>query len=668
MDTKLNINAIEELSIPVTKLKDPENLTTGFANDLTGRNEATAEEFTLRPSAGNISIRDDSATIKRIKGNSIVWNQMVEERLLTCNGVTLTSNNGVITLSGTPTTTWFNVTTGIPVVLGHKMLLQLFVVANPNNIDVVFGDLNNKATMSSLTGGGTIYEVSGQTKHWLAFSSSNLPNIDFTGYQMCLMYTDLTQMFGAGNEPDTVEEFKALFQGNHYEYNPGQLVSMTANGLFTNGFNQWDGKVEVGYIRDETGNVNGNQNYLCTDFIRVIPNQKYYINTEQTTGRWGAWYDANKNHIAGIVGYDQVHTAPANAAYVRLTIKTVDSGNPDTFCLNLSHTGVENGKYEPYWDATKDLSIIQKYFPNGMRSAGSIYDEISFDETTQKWVAIQRVGNVDLGSLSWAYSEHLFGGETVAGFKTSIEDVIFANTATTLPNITVSKYNINNADKVANGYAATETFTGYKAYKTDLSAYFTFTTDASEFKSSLSGVLLNYELAEPIITVIEEPINLSYKVGDFGIEQILSDSFSAPFRADIIYQFNATDRIRENSLNIEKLSKTQKDYLPLTGGTMSGQINSQDIKPVEDSAYQLGDSTHKYKNVFSDFFTGNLEGNAKTASDLTGRIEATPEVFTYHPSAGEKSIKDNNAFIRRVKGNSVVWNQMISTPPSYALY
>ena len=51
---------------------------------------------------------------------------------------------------------------------------------------------------------------------------------------------------------------------------------------------------------------------------------------------------------------------------------------------------------------------------------------------------------------------------------------------------------------------------------------------------------------------------------------------------------------------------------------------------------------------------------ADFATDLTGRIEATPEVFTYRPSAGEQSIKDDNAFIRAIKGNSVVWNQFIA--------
>lgn len=36
---------------------------------------------------------------------------------------------------------------------------------------------------------------------------------------------DLTKMFGAGNEPATVEEFRAMFPADYYPYNPGELMS-----------------------------------------------------------------------------------------------------------------------------------------------------------------------------------------------------------------------------------------------------------------------------------------------------------------------------------------------------------------------------------------------------------------------------------------------------------
>lgn len=36
---------------------------------------------------------------------------------------------------------------------------------------------------------------------------------------------DLTQMFGAGNEPSTVEEFEKMFPADYYPYNAGEVVS-----------------------------------------------------------------------------------------------------------------------------------------------------------------------------------------------------------------------------------------------------------------------------------------------------------------------------------------------------------------------------------------------------------------------------------------------------------
>ena len=41
------------------------------------------------------------------------------------------------------------------------------------------------------------------------------------------IFIDLTQMFGAGNEPSTVEEFKALFPQEYYAYNTGEITCVS---------------------------------------------------------------------------------------------------------------------------------------------------------------------------------------------------------------------------------------------------------------------------------------------------------------------------------------------------------------------------------------------------------------------------------------------------------
>ena len=42
------------------------------------------------------------------------------------------------------------------------------------------------------------------------------------------MFCDLTEMFGAGNEPSTVEEFRALFPLDYYAYNAGERTCVSA--------------------------------------------------------------------------------------------------------------------------------------------------------------------------------------------------------------------------------------------------------------------------------------------------------------------------------------------------------------------------------------------------------------------------------------------------------
>ena len=44
-----------------------------------------------------------------------------------------------------------------------------------------------------------------------------------------IMLIDLTQMFGEGNEPSTVEEFESMFPNSYYPYSEGELMSMSVN-------------------------------------------------------------------------------------------------------------------------------------------------------------------------------------------------------------------------------------------------------------------------------------------------------------------------------------------------------------------------------------------------------------------------------------------------------
>jgi hypothetical protein len=69
----------------------------------------------------------------------------------------------------------------------------------------------------------------------------------------------------------------------------------------------------------------------------------------------------------------------------------------------------------------------------------------------------------------------------------------------------------------------------------------------------MQGVLLYYELAEPIEVDLSESLNLTYDAWDFGTEELVADGKTTPLNADIVYQFNAVDRIRENTAKNQAL-------------------------------------------------------------------------------------------------------------------
>lgn len=58
-------------------------------------------------------------------------------------------------------------------------------------------------------------------------------------------------------------------------------------------------------------------------------------------------------------------------------------------------------------------------------------------------------------------------------------------------------------------------------------------------------------------------------------------------------------------------------YLPLSGGTLTGNLSSRQIAPSANGSYSLGTSSLKWSNVYATTFTGNLNGNATTATSAT---------------------------------------------------
>lgn len=510
--TAMQINAVKQNAVT----PPPTNETVPFANDLTGVIEATPEEFTFRPSAGNKSIRDESAVIKRIKGNTIIWNQL--------SGKTSSLKyDGDVTLAPTVSeTTWGVMSAPISVVSGHT---YLFLITALNN--------NFSATDNYTLINGA-YRVYINTPTFISFNDNGSWgwSMRYTsatnGLRFQTQAFDLTRLFGAGNEPTTIEEFRQYYPDAYYPYCVPEVRSMRTTGIETIGFNAFNG-----------------------EYADVIGGQAYYLGGDIDTAHFTTEIGGELEEIT--IHENRLYT-PSTNGYIYATGSDI--------CINLSHSGVRDGEYEPYKRNIRTLPEIYKYFPDGMNGNANVWDEINAEYAIKRW------GVVDLGTLTW----NAIGTNTSGVYRWDVNTAMTPPTIKTsdIPNLICSKYNTGSND---NTFARRDCVSVSASGKFRIfDSNYTTTADKAAFIESLQGVLLYYELAEPEVTPITEAIQLDYVVDDFGTEKALPLAGSAPFRADIVYQFNAEGRIRDNSRNIERI-ETHIDRLTPHQTAMLGMPN-----------------------------------------------------------------------------------------------
>lgn len=466
------------------------DMSVGMADNLVGRGDVQDAHINFRPSAGAANITDGAARIESIKGNSVVYNQLAQPQIKISSGVTCTHiGDGIVELSGTQTSpnviNAFGVLNGIAT---HKMMSRIEVLSIGNRDKLSVGNANVYMGRYSFTSVGeavVFYTLSSTSTNYLGVLGE--VGLDYTGVKVRMNVIDLTQMFGAGNEPTTVEEYyqrKPMNIEDEYAYNEGELIDMKVNSLVSVGDNAFDGIFERGQI---TNGIPTNvgvsvSNIFTKNIIKVVPNQEYYALTPYYNGNFVAvywnWYDSKENFIVE-TKYSTKVVAPANACYLRVMLYA-DNGialDYEGFQISLLHSGwkAEQMKYYPYQQDVKDLSFISEAFPNGMRSAGSVFDEIRFNPTKEIWEKVERVGVRAYAEGDAEDSSVITDGET-------------------------TNYPLDNPT--------------------------------------------------PTTIDLSPNLNLDYLVWDFGTEEAIASVPSTPFRAGIKYSDNFVDDIRKNKEDI----------------------------------------------------------------------------------------------------------------------
>ena len=134
------------------------------------------------------------------------------------------------------------------------------------------------------------------------------------------------------------------------------------------------------------------------------------------------------------------------------------------------------------------------------------------------------------------------------------------------------------------------------------------------------------------------------------------DSFGVTATAE---ELNYCDGVTSNiqtQLDSKAAASHTHDYLPLSGGTLTGTLTSTSINPSADSAYDLGTSSQRYRNIYADTFTGNLTGTATKASQLatTRTITLSGDVTGSASFNGTKNITINTTVASSSSGGGTV--------------
>lgn len=134
-----------------------------------------------------------------------------------------------------------------------------------------------------------------------------------------------------------------------------------------------------------------------------------------------------------------------------------------------------------------------------LKSAGSVYDSLEFYEADGKYYQrhTQRVGVVDLGTLTWNYTSN---SNNQYRFYAPIANIKPNDRYDDVANCLCIKYQTDNANNLFNNV---KDKTIAVPIKSEIWIHDSTYNNVGDFTTAMQGVLLYYELATPIVTVTE---------------------------------------------------------------------------------------------------------------------------------------------------------------------
>lgn len=246
-------------------------------------------------------------------------------------------------------------------------------------------------------------------------------------------------------------------------------------------------------------------------------------------------------------------------------VLTVTGGDATTTCVHLTWSGYRNGEYETYWENTLSLPIAQ-YFPNGMYATCHIsdtdtgyqyrtrIDKIESGKVTQ-WLKIENIKDCTIAKRTAKENQFEvksgFTGQQIPGSNGVVTYIpCFLNSKGWSAIAYNTMDNANPHDKCISPRIRSNR--GCIFEDSDYATYWQ-NNDIDGLKAAMGDVYVVYTLSSAIVTEIDPPLNLQYKVADFGTEEAVGGTFNGT----VAYSSDFTRMVVNNHDHIGTLSDLQ---------------------------------------------------------------------------------------------------------------
>ena len=459
-------------------------------------------------------------SVKSVGGRSLVWNQM-------CS---------TFTYQGTECNCK-------PVCSAHKYLCRIDCEAEQGTTvymyfrEVIYTKNNQiskavnagKSTLSWITSPYGDSDIGGTFDAFLVDGSAK---VTFSNRQIF----DLTAMFGSGNEPSTVEEFEKIFPADYYPYNAGEIISAGTEEVVEQGKNLFDYTDKIYYGANVSKVENGviYTKGLTTTALNIptIVGNKYTLSfkvksnaANQDGLRWSLQKGKNTSyaHDSSLIKSEVGYAANTEYQAVATFVATTDFVSLCTITPMIYDVQLENGDtatdYSPFYQTEHPIPDTIKALPGYGWSAGTARNYVDYENKRY----VQCVQSVDLGTLEWLLDGNNWW------YNTKISKGLSDSNAICNKRTYVLKGDTGNETQWCHsggGY--------FEVYVTDV-------TTSADVSKKLSGVILYYELATPIVTDISSLIpddflrNMEVEAGGSATFKNSNDNYRIPVPSEEEY-------------------------------------------------------------------------------------------------------------------------------------